>query len=188
MNYQYGFPLFDAKESTVKAFNYIYNSNESGKLSIKDIDIYARMISEELNGERKYSENRSNYVIITANMKKVQDIACNTLFPYLSAYLQSIGQNHGFIIFNPTNIINSYNPLVKGMIDKVIPYIINEMNSMPNLWIYFDGFVSKDLEQIIKLKYSHYMIKDGDRVFAKLCPQDNFGLIYDFVDDVFHFS
>ena len=126
-------------------------------------------------------------MILKANMKIVQNVCCNELFPHMSAALDLMHQKHGFYIFNPTFIMSCFNPFKESTVDKVLPYIVDEMYGMPSMMIYFDSFTNPSLEQLIKLKYKEYIYEQGNRIYLKLLPQEEFSFIYDFIDDIFYY-
>ena len=179
MNYTYGFPLFSPNESK-KAFNYLYHFEEdNNSIRPEDLLAYNFMTSSDESKQR---------LIIISNSKRVQNIVVDKLLPNLSLALTSMGQNHGFITINPTQIMLTHNPFVAKTVDKCIPYIHSEMRCMSNIWMYFDGFINKELEQIIKLKYPDYITIDGKTVYIKISPDENFSLIYDLIDDILSHS
>lgn len=179
MDYTYGFPLYTSKE-VEKAFNYLQHSeDDNDKIKDEDKVVYDYMT---------YSKDNKLKLVVTSNSKKVQNILVDKLLPEFSIILKTIGQKHGFVTFNPEPIILSFNPFFAQTIDKCMPYISSDMRSMSNIWIYFEGFINRDLEQIIKLKYSEYLLIDNNKVYVKLSPDENFSFIYDFIDDVLSHS
>jgi hypothetical protein len=176
MNFTYSYQLFE-RQDTIRAFNYLRYDYDYLTIDKADVERFQKLVR---------THDDVTYLILAANMKKVQDICVDKLLPYLSLFFDGIGQKHGYVIFNPTRILNAYNPFQVGTIDKIIPYIRDEMYNMPNLWIYFEGFVSDTLEQIINLKYHKYVFKsDNGRTYLRLTPQCDFSLVYEFIDDMF---
>ena len=175
MDYTYGFPLYTPKE-VEKAFNYLQYSEENNSI-IKPED---KLVFEYMT----MGYDSKLRLIIVSNSKKVQNILVDRFIPEISLILKNIGQKHGFITINPEYMMMAHNPFFAQTIDKCMPYIYSEMRSMSNIWIYFDGFINRELEQIIKLKYSEYLLEDKDRIYVKISPDENFSFIYDFIDDI----
>lgn len=176
MNYLYKYPLFERKDHR-RAFNYLFANNESDTIDYYFRDEYMHI-----------TETASvDGICVTANMKKIEDIACSQLLPQLTVILNLVGQKHDYVIFNPNMILNARNPFCESTIDKILPYISDEMFNMSMISIRFDGFVNKDLEQIIKSKYSEYILQDEkNRTYVKLGPMCDFSMLYDFIDDILH--
>ena len=177
MNNSFNRPLFTKKDS-IRAYNYLYHDTESSILDTADIMPY--------NSITMFDE-QAKFMILKANMKIVQNVCCNELFPHMSAALDLMNQKHGFYVFNPTIIMSYFNPFKKSTVDRVLPYIVDEMYGMPSMMIYFDSFTNPSLEQLIKLKYKDYIYERGGRLFLKLLPQEDFSFVYDFLDDLFYY-
>ena len=177
MDNSFNTPLFTRKDSK-RAFNYLYNDIDSDIINASDLERYNACMM--LNDQK-------SFMILKANMKLIQCICCNELFPRISTALNLRNQKHGFYIFNPTYIMSCFNPFRKSTIDKIIPYLVDEMYGMPSMMSYFDSFNDPSLEQLIKLKYKEYIYEQGNRVYLKLLPQEDFSFIYDFIDDLFYY-
>lgn len=177
MNSFYGYRLFTSVDFK-KAFNYLFHDTESEYISKQDrglFDLYD-------------NDTWRSYMLIRANMKKVQNICNNKIIPLLGYILDNLGQDHGFIIFNPTIISSSFNPFVispNDIMTKVMNFIMNEMFNMPAIWIQFPKFSSTELQQIINLKYKKLVdITEDGSTYLQLLPQEDFSLIYDFINDI----
>ena len=183
MNFTYGFPLYTLKE-TKQAFNYLKYSDEDNSI-IDDCD----KLEYELLSDKLFERNAR--LVMLANSKRVQDIVINKLIPRLSVILTTAGQKHGIVTFSSNTILSNLNPFVSfGHISnefyqKLIVYLHEENRSMSAIWMYFDEFINKELEHIIKLKYKTFMLEgNDDKVYIKISPDENFSLIFDFIDDV----
>lgn len=185
MDFTYGFPLYTLRESK-QAFNYLKYYDENNSI-IDDSDrLEYELLSNNIFG-------RNKRLIMLANSKRVQDVVANKLLPKLSAILTAAGQKHGIIFFPSCIILDNLNPFVSfgyisnELYEKILVYLHEENRSMSAIWIYFDGFINKELEHIIKLKYNSFMLKgNDDKVYIKILPDENFSLIYDFIDDVMY--
>ena len=183
MNYMYGFPLFTSKE-TKEAFNYLKYSDESNSIILdSDMQEY-KLLSTEIS-------DRDSKLIMLANAKRVQNILVDKFLPELSVILKTAGQEHGFVTFSSQTILSNINPFFRfryisnETYTRLIYFLHEENRSMSGIWIYFDGFINKELEHIIKLKYKAFMLEGNDgKVYVKLSPDENFSLVFDFIDDV----
>ena len=183
MNFTYGFPLYTMKELK-QAFNYLKYSDENNSI----IDPMDKMEYDLLTSELFERDRR---LVMLANTKKVQNIVVDKILPELSVILTAAGQKHGIVSFSSNAILSNLNPFVSfgyisnELYEKIIYYLHEENRSMSAIWIYFDEFINKGLEHIIKLKYNQFMLKGNDgKVYIKISPDENFSLIFDFVDDV----
>lgn len=185
MNFMYGFPLYTLKE-TKQAFNYLKYSDEDNSIIDQQDQMEYELLSTDL-------FDRNAKLVMMANSKRVQNILCERLLPELSKVLTLAGQKHGIVSFSSNAILSCLNPFVafghisNELYQKLIIYLHEENRSMSSVWIYFDGFINKELEHIIKLKYNAFMLKgNDDKVYIKLSPDENFSLVYDFIDDVMY--
>ena len=177
MNKFFGYGLFTSSDFR-KAFNYIFYDNESEYIHQKDRSIF----------DLYNTDTWRQYMIIRANMKKVQNICNDKIIPLLGYIFRNIGQEYSFIIFNPTIISSTLNPFTMrsdSPMLKIMNYIMNELFNVPAVWIQFPHFSSVELEQIINLKYKSLAVKTEDgSTYLQLMPQEDFSLIYDFVNDI----
>ena len=185
MNFTYGFPLYTMKE-TKQAFNYLKYLDENNSIIERSDQVEYELLSSEL-------LDRDKRLVILANSKKVQNIIVDRILPELSVILSAAGQKHGIVSFSSNAILSNLNPFVafshisNELYQKIICYLHEENMSMSAIWIYFDGFINKELEQIIKLKYNAFMLEGiDDKVYIKISPDENFSLIFDFVDDIMY--
>ena len=174
MDYLYKFPLFDSNDS-IRAFNYLNNEEDSPELKQKDLYDFYRFTEDK---------NSNNFMIVRANMKMVQDVTYLKLLPYLSGMLNALGQKHDIVVMNPSIILEAANPFFQNTITKMIPYLVYEMYSLPNVWIRFDKITLDNLEQIIKLFPGETTYSNG-KTYVKILPNDSFSLIYDFIHYIF---
>lgn len=184
MNFMYGFPLYESKESK-KAFNYLkYSDENNNSLCPYDNSEYYLLSN---------TDQKKLKLILLANSKKVQNILVDKLLPELSIILTAAGQKHGFVAMNGGSMASYLNPFVSHGIsselyEDFMLYIHKKMRSMSALWIYFDGFINKELEHIIKLKYNEFILEGDDgKTYVLLSPDENFSLVYDFIDDVMYY-
>ena len=185
MNFTYGFPLYTIKE-TKQAFNYLKYSDEDNSI----INVYDQTEYELLSSDMF---ERNSRLVMLANTKKVQNIVVDKMIPELSVILTAAGQEHGIVSFSSNAILGNLNPFVSfghisnELYTKIVCYLHEENRSMSAIWIYFDGFINKELEHIIKLKYNQFMLEGNDgKVYIKISPDENFSLIFDFIDDVMY--
>ena len=185
MNFTYGFPLYSLKE-TKQAFNYLKYSDEDNSIIELSDKVEYELLSNDL-------YDRGTKLVMMANTKKVQNIVVDKMLPELSVILTAAGQKHGIVSFSSNAILSNLNPFVSfsyitnEFYEKIIYYLHEENRSMSSIWIYFDGFINKDLEHIIKLKYNAFMLEGNDgKVYIKISPDENFSLIFDFIDDVMY--
>lgn len=185
MNFTYGFPLYTMKEKR-QAFNYLkYSDEDNSIIEVQDQVEYELLSSELFDRDRR--------LVMLANTKKVQNIVVDKILPELSVILTAAGQKHGIVSFSSNAILSNLNPFVafghisNELYQKIICYLHEENRSMSAIWIYFDGFINKELEHIIKLKYNQFVLEgNDDKVYVKISPDENFSLIFDFVDDVMY--
>lgn len=185
MNFTYGFPLYTMKE-TKQAFNYLKYCDEDNSVIDKNDKEEYELLSSNI-------FDRNKKLLVLANSRKVQEVVIERLLPRLSAILTAAKQKHGIVYFSSNAILNNLNPFVSfgyisnELYQNLILYLHNENRSMTSIWIYFDGFINKELEHIIKLKYNSFMLNgNDDKVYIKISPDENFGLIYDFIDDIMY--
>lgn len=174
MDYLYKFPLFDRNDA-IRAYNYLVNEEDSPQLRPEDLSSFYQ-----------YTETKetTNFLIVRANMKLVQDITYLKLLPYLSGMLNILGQKHHVVVLNPGIITAAYNPFMQNTISKILPYLVYELYDLPNLWICFDKITIDNLEQIIKLYPDEVTYSQG-KTYVKILPNDSFAFIYDFIHHVF---
>lgn len=176
MYFSYGYPLFELEDEG-RAYNYLRYGRNSKVIRSRDKNEYNFITSHR---------DTKDSLIVRANMKIVQDVSCSNLIPNLSATLNILGQKHEIVTFNPNAIIHTYNPIVQQKaVDKLIPYIFDKFNGMVAMWISFPNFAIDSLEQLIKSKYPEHLILDRNKAYIRLLPNDSFGFIYEFIDDIY---
>lgn len=167
-----------SKDEKEKAFNYLFNNVDSESIELGEQSLFDIYMSDP---------DRSSILIMRANMKRVQDDVCANIMPKLTYAINESNQPVGFIVFNPHNLLELFNPLVKGTVDKLIPHLAGKLHGLCSVSLIFDSFTNKDLEQLIKHKYRHYVTEKDGSLYVELLPQEDFSLIFDFIDDVLYY-
>ena len=176
MNFIYSYPLFE-KDDSRRAFNYLY-LDENTNNSYEGFEVLYTVI--------KNDDIRLSNMIMLANAKYVQKILFRDLLPKLNKVLEYSGEKHDIIIFDPSPILSMYNPFKNNkLIDKFNIFILTEFYNIYGVWICFNEFSNKALEQFIKLKYSKYISESGNKLYLKIGPFEDFSLIYSLIDDIF---
>ena len=135
----------------------------------------------------KENELYVNNHILQANMSKVEGFVITTLQNLFGVLIYS-GYTVETVSINPRNYHVMFNNIDLKSLDDPISKFYNlsivDMNDRLNLWITSSYFSTKEVERIIKLKFNSVATMYNGKMYLKILPQENFSLIYDFIEDI----
>lgn len=180
MNYRYGYSLYTMHD-LIEAYWFTYYSKEIDRNTVKIKNPGTIAYLESLSPEKQLE------IITKANIKKINHICSYDIIPNLQFALHYAGYNPHIFIFNPDNITSTLNAAMQKRTKwwrKFFP-LIEDTLGFSSIYFYIEPGNNTALEQTIKAKYKDYVFVHGKGIYIKLCPQDTFDLIYDFIDTVF---
>lgn len=173
MDYTYGIPLYEGKDIE-RAFSYFHLGDEYAAMP-------ANLFGDFLDATG--NERIRNITVTMANMRRVHDYSFKYIFPYI----MEIFKYKGYTDYGVTDVagrnIGGYIQHIGNK--RIEANIAQNYWSSDISWFHYAPKPDDRFEQVINTKpYRDCIMKSRGKIYIQLCPSSDFGLIYDFYDDI----